>query len=496
MKRPRSQRAIFRVLAVIWLIESTVASLAAEAAISPENNNYERRQYAPITSFKNRIQSSYSQTYIATIDRFRNVPNSPLLHQAQVQKTVEESGPLATATEEIKIEQPQQSSSQKYLVVKIVLFLYYGSLGSLMPYLPVYYHSLGIPDKKIGQLGAICPAVNFIISPLWGALADKTGQLKTILIFTFISSVALRCSMLLGRSFLWVAFVIFTTAIMNAPVRPLLDSSVMNMLTHKKDYGRQRLFGQFGFGVFSFLVGPMMARSGMGYRGAFLLHALVSVPTLLILCWFKPAKQLGPKKPTKFREGIRLLSRNSDAVIFFSMVFAIGLSSGVIENFAYKRLRELGGGGNVMGVSRLVSSLMGVPMFYFSGNLTKSLSVMGVLMFSLVSYITRFFIYASIKNPWHALPAEALRGVTFAGMWASSTYYAHKIAPTGMEATMLGFLNGIYGGVGQSLGSLIGGGLSSRFGTSTAFFCIRRCRYFVVGAFWGLLVLPSKSNTT
>ncbi len=42
-----------------------------------------------------------------------------------------------------------------------------------------------------------------------------------------------------------------------------------------------------------------------------------------------------------------------------AMVFAIGLSSGVIENFAYQRLRDLGAGGEVMGVSRLISSFAG-----------------------------------------------------------------------------------------------------------------------------------------
>ncbi len=33
----------------------------------------------------------------------------------------------------------------------------------------------------------------------------------------------------------------------------------------------------------------------------------------------------------------------------------------------------------------------------------------------------------------------------------------------------MGILNGIYGGVGQSLGSLIGGELSRRFGIKTSF---------------------------
>ena len=35
----------------------------------------------------------------------------------------------------------------KYLAVKAVFFLFYSSLGAIMPYLPVYYHSLALPDR-------------------------------------------------------------------------------------------------------------------------------------------------------------------------------------------------------------------------------------------------------------------------------------------------------------------------------------------------------------
>lgn len=46
--------------------------------------------------------------------------------------------------------------------------------------------------KKIGQLGAITPATTFLVAPLWGALADRTGRHKDVLMFTFITSVICR----------------------------------------------------------------------------------------------------------------------------------------------------------------------------------------------------------------------------------------------------------------------------------------------------------------
>ena len=180
--------------------------------------------------------------------------------------------------------------------------------------------------------------------------------------------------------------------------------------------------------------------------------------------------------------------------MFFFLVFIIGVSSGIIENFAYVRLREVGGEGTVMGVSRFFSSITGVPMFWYSGLITKKLSVMGVLIVSLACYIIRFFIYATIKSPWGGLPAEALRGTTFAAMWASATYYTHRISPPGMSATMLAFLNGMYGGLGQSTGALIGGALQAKHGTAQTFILSGTICTFVLAGFVGYWITHPKAT--
>lgn len=68
------------------------------------------------------------------------------------------------------------------------------------------------------------------------------------------------------------------------------------------------------------------------------------------------------------------------------------------------------------------------PLFYFL-----------LFLFVCVCFFSlpRFVIYACIKNPWAGLPAEALRGVTFAGFWAASTCHVGAIAPPGLSTTMV-----------------------------------------------------------
>ena len=127
-----------------------------------------------------------------------------------------------------------------------MFLLYYAHLGSLMPYLPVYYHSLGLPGKLIGKLGAITPATTFIVGPLWGAFCDKSGKHRDVMLFTFVSAVLARGAICARNDVSWMMPMVFITAVLNAPVRPLLDASVMNLLDDPNAYGR---YGASGSGL-------------------------------------------------------------------------------------------------------------------------------------------------------------------------------------------------------------------------------------------------------
>lgn len=418
-------------------------------------------------------------------------------------------------------------ASQKILTSMRLLYLsYYASLGALMPYLPVYFHSLGHAGSSIGFLGAVKPLTTFLVAPLWGILSDQSNNPVSILQFTFVTSLVLQLLVGMNSNLHYLIATVFLAAILNAPVKSLIDNIVMSKLTSEEDkhqFGRMRLWGQIGFGAGSSLVGYLLSalpaveddsngrsytntaaaatstivknralsaivsrmRPLKGYEWAFVAHAILSIPVIFCIHAFRPEKSalavesskskkqitgdVNEEKSTNVKEGWRLLSHNSDALIFFFLVFVIGTSSGCIENFAYVRVREVGGTGNNMGILRLVSSLAGAPMFWYSGPITEALGTDVVLVLSLLAYVVRFFNYAWMRHAYHALPAEALRGLTFALFWSSGSMYAHKISPPGMKATMLLIMNAMYGGLGQSLGAIIGGKLQSKFGTVNTF---------------------------
>lgn len=434
------------------------------------------------TAFDNKLRLKCSQVGPTR-------PNYPHL--------VNKSNSLLLAENSISTSSPVPQKQSSIAKINSLMLLFYGTLGSVMPYIPLYYRSIGISDSQIGILGAITPAVTFLVSPLWGAFADQTGWHKNIMLLTFIGSILVRCGFLAVSSNVYLlSLIVAGTAILYAPVKPLLDSAVLSMLADKKGYGKSRLFGQLGFGLGSFLVSPLLATN---IRSLFFIQALLAIPTALLMASFRPKQQSARKEGVKIGEVLNLTLRDTRVLLFFLVVFSIGVSSGVIENFAYVRIAEVSvGRSDRLGVCRLVSSLCGGPMFWLSGYIVEKLGINGVLTCSLLSYVIRFSIYASMKNAWHALPAEALRGVTFALFWSGSTTYVYEIAPKALTATMLGILNGMYGGLGQSLGALLGGFIVKRFGIGPAFLRCAGAESIILGLFllyqWRLKSKPPKTK--
>jgi MFS-type transporter involved in bile tolerance (Atg22 family) len=418
-----------------------------------------------------------------------------------VQSAGEDAATISSSSEEPSSEAtpppppPKPDDPQILLLIRILFLSYYASLGALMPYLPVYYHSLGHGGQIIGMLGAVKPLTTFLVAPFWGLIADQTQAPFSILKVTFVVSLVGQLFVAASKDYRYIMIMVFLTALFNAPVKSLIDSMVMNHINDQSQYGRLRLWGQMGFGIGSSGVGLLLSRSkgvmdstatsipaswveaiaklpmGLqkfvhvadkfwqaitGYRLLFLTHAALSIPTWLAILTFqqldkdaKEAKAMklkskqhkddGGRGGARILEGLNLLVQNADAVLFFFLIFVVGVSSGLIENFAYVRIREVGGAGRAMGLSRLVSSIAGAPMFWFSGPLTQKLGADRVLVLSLLSYVVRFAIYAAMRHPLHGLPAEALRGITFAAFWSTGTIYAHRISPPGLHATMVSF---------------------------------------------------------
>ena len=74
--------------------------------------------------------------------------------------------------------------NQPVCISKAFYVFFYTAIGALFPYLPVYFKQLRLSPHQIGILIGVRPLIQFCVTPLWGACADKYCKSKAILLMS------------------------------------------------------------------------------------------------------------------------------------------------------------------------------------------------------------------------------------------------------------------------------------------------------------------------
>jgi PPP family 3-phenylpropionic acid transporter len=356
-------------------------------------------------------------------------------------------------------------------LIRLLYLTYFMALGCIQPFLPLYFHSLGHGGAVIGVIGSISPFTTVLVAPLWGMISDWTGNPFFVLYITCAVSMVGQLLVGIFDDPRYIMLMVCLTAVFGAPVKPLIDSLVMDQLSDRAQYGKMRLWSLIGTGFATSVAGRflndeyqnvdmpivgenstltekmlMFWQSLAGYKLLFFAHAVLHIPAFICIRRFQKLhardKSVPKKKLQTTSGGIKdvatYIFRDVDAVLFFSLVFALGISAAIGDNFAYVRFREVGGSGGDMGMSRLLCSFAGAAMFWFSGDISAMLGMETVFGLSLLSVGLRFTLFCFMdKNPYYGYAAEMIRGMVFGCFWSTSTVYASQIAPHEVQATMV-----------------------------------------------------------
>ena len=373
---------------------------------------------------------------------------------------------------------------------RIALTYYLTSSASscFVPFLSVWFAARGATPLQLGVLLALRPAMLLISGPMAGAVADLLHDTKPVMLVQLLVGAALRMVLLGVSSFPATAATVVVAELVASSFAAIMDSHTVQILAaegRREQYGKLRLFGAVGWGLTSIVVGAAQSGNflGIGKRNMFLMYGALTLAAALSVTFMPPLPaKAGPHadtseaavaapaeaSPADKREAplatrLRALLKLHVGT-FAAMVMCMGCLMGVITNFIFIWLEELGGDETLMGISLAVTCSTEVPLFYFSEALIKRWGHLNLLVAALVCYGIRLVIYAVIVHPWAVMPAELLHGITYGIGWACCVQFAAEIAPPGTTSTVQGLLGGVHWGVGVSLGSLVGGALFRSLG--------------------------------
>lgn len=251
-------------------------------------------------------------------------------------------------------------------------------------------------------------------------------------------------------------------------------SSSLSLGNRPEDYGKQRLWGAFGWGLAAFIVGSSLSTIeeisncnnplSVDYLPCFYAFACLMGVALLIGTLFEFDEKASHE--TNIWQGLAVLFDCRYMYFIFTILFC-GSALGFIETFLFWHLQDLGGTQFLFSTITAIHCISEVVVYCCSGMFIKWLGHHQVLYIGLSCYIIRFFGYAFISNSWVVLPFEVLHGLSTAAVWSAAVVFVGLIP--GAPATMQGILGGVHWGLGNGGGGVVGGLLITYAGTTNSF---------------------------
>ncbi|KAJ4443502.1 hypothetical protein ANN_05174, partial [Periplaneta americana] len=310
----------------------------------------------------------------------------------------------------------------------------------------------------------------------------------------------------------WLFLVLMIAAFISKAVASTMSDAICFQLlgSSPQEFGRQRLWGAVGWGIFAFVAGVLVDKFSKGqtekdYTVMFYLMLVLMLLAVVVSFKLKCTEQI---LATRIMKNVGKLLSEPHIIIFLLWCVFVGIETGFLWQFLFWHLEDLVSvkdcemqhwiktlEGLAMGIRCFVGE---IPFFFLAGRILKKIGHVHAMSLVLFMFGLRFVLYSVIANPWWSLPLEVLQGPTFGIFYTTMASYASIVAPPGTETTMQGVVGAMFEGVGLSLGGLLGGVLYDRYGGALTFqmFGVTSFIIFILHVFVQHLMTTSSRYST
>ncbi|HEX9241143.1 MAG TPA: MFS transporter [Anaeromyxobacter sp.] len=356
--------------------------------------------------------------------------------------------------------------------LRALYFLYYGNVGTYLPFFAVYLKGLGFSGKQIGLVQML---PSFPLAPLvavaWATWADHRATPERAL-RRATAWVGLAVLLLpFARTPLEVGAVVVLMALGDRAVVPLADSITIEWCRDNPgvSYARVRLFGSLGFIALTVAVGRVLTLRGG--RPADLLVPLVVVACIggyaLVARGIPSTPRHGDRPAPRDMLALlgdgRLWSLLGPAALHWASCAPYHLFFGVLV----RDLRlpdDVTSAGMAVGVLAEIGVLLAFP------RLERRFSLRALLAVSMAASAVRWGLTARATDAAVVAGLQALHGLTFGLFWGSAVRALGDLVPPRLRATGQAVFGGIVFGGANAAGYALSGIGYDRLGGAAPLF--------------------------
>jgi PPP family 3-phenylpropionic acid transporter len=344
-------------------------------------------------------------------------------------------------------------------------FVYFATLGGILPYWSLYLDSLGMAALQIGVLVGAIQVTKIFAPNVWGPLADRTGRRLAVAQGTALATLVAFLPLYLLDSFWTMLPVVALFAFFHAGPLPLVEGAVWDLVQRSGvHYGRLRLWGSLGFIATAVGLGPVLDGLGMVHLLDFLTFLFVAILAFTFLVP-EPGHAGSPDRG----ESILGTLRRRPVWGFFATTFLMKASHGAYYGFFSILLSAHGYSGMAIGLLWGLGVLAEVLVFLYTDQLVQRVGVRAMLAGSLLLAAVRWALIGSTDALGWLLVAQTLHAATFATFHAAAARHTHDLFPGAQRSSGFALYSSLAFGFGGGVGSLLSGLLWDRIGGEGTF---------------------------
>ena len=342
-------------------------------------------------------------------------------------------------------------------------FLHFFAVGVMLPFLNIFYHSVGISGFQLGLLNAAPRLSSALAPPLFGALADKF-RLGRSVAFTCAVASSLLALLLWGASGFLALFLLITLfSAMRAPLVPIAENLCLREIESTgAQYGRVRLWGSLGFIVAAMGAGRLVETTGISS----IFPVVAGMGILLVFVIFHLPKEAGSARP-RFRADLKLLLRSSPLAVFLLTTTFASISAGPFGIYFSIRLKELGLSADLIALAWTVGVVSEIIFLIYAQAIQKRFGLKWMIAVGMIAAGLRWEFVALTTDAVLLILIQLLHGVAFGVFHAGAIQYVDRLSSAATKNTAQSLYSAATWGVGSTLGALTAGWLLPIWGFVT-----------------------------
>lgn len=377
---------------------------------------------------------------------------------------------------------------RNFIIMWICNFLVAGTMTMIMPFLSLYIdtfgdHSPAYVQKWSGLIFGATFISAFIMSPIWGRIADKHG-FKPILI---INSLGLATSVFL-MGFVQSVEAFFFLRLFMGVVTGFIPTSLAFISSQTSRGEAGKMLGTLQMGnVSGMLFGPIfggLLADVFGFQYTFMITSITLLISALIV--FLGIQEI--RKSTRQKTVNYTRKTIIQAIFKHRLMFNVMLVTTIIQigNFSIQPLlslyvAELTDAKDVALLAGLTFSAAGLGNLLFArkwGKIGDDIGYEKVLSVLLVLSFLFIIPQAFVTQLWQLMIFRLLFGIAIGGMIPVTTALVRREAPIEIQGEVMGY-NTSFRFFGNIIGPMLGGIISGYIGISSVF--IVTASLFLIG---------------